>query len=92
MNQKENKKDYAKIIGNLAPYIGLVAVIILFEALTGGALLSSGNVQALINPVIVTALAALVFPRQLVPWFVSKPEALYLVPLQLWQWLSLSAW
>ena len=82
MNQKENKKDYAKIIGNLAPYIGLVAVIILFEALTGGALLSSGNVQALINSVIVTAL----------PWFVSKPEALYLVPLQLWQWLSLSAW
>ena len=59
MNQKENKKDYAKIIGNLAPYIGLVAVIILFEALTGGALLSSGNVQALINSVIVTALAAL---------------------------------
>lgn len=36
-----------------------IAVIILFEALTGGALLSSGNVQALINSVIVTALAAL---------------------------------
>lgn len=57
--KKENKKDYAKIMGALAPYLGLVAVIILFEILTQGALLSSNNIQALVNSVIVTALAAL---------------------------------
>lgn len=57
--KKESKKDYAKIMGALAPYIGLIAVIILFQILTGGALLSSNNIQALVNSVIVTALAAL---------------------------------
>lgn len=46
-------------MGALAPYIGLIAVIILFQILTGGALLSSNNIQALVNSVIVTALAAL---------------------------------
>lgn len=57
--KKESKKDYAKLWAALAPYIGLIAVIILFQILTGGALLSSNNIQALVNSVIVTALAAL---------------------------------
>ncbi len=59
MGEKKTKKDYGKIMGSLAPYIGLVAVCVLFEILTKGALFSGTNIQALMNSVIVTALAAL---------------------------------
>lgn len=53
------KKDYGKIIGSLAPYIGLVLVIVVFAILTKGALLSKTNIQSLSNQVIVTALVAI---------------------------------
>lgn len=57
--KKEGKKLNAQLIGNLAPYIGLIAVIVIFTILTGGALVSGTNLQALLNSVIVTALATL---------------------------------
>jgi len=59
MDKKTNKNNYSKIVGNIAPYIGFIVVTVLFEILTKGALLSSNNIQALLNAVIVTALAAL---------------------------------
>lgn len=61
-NAKEKsggKKVNAKLIGSLAPYIGLVLVILIFALLTKGALLSTTNLQSLTNQVIVTALVAI---------------------------------
>ncbi len=58
MENKTKKLD-AKLIGNLAPYIGLVLVIIIFSITTGGALLSVTNLQSMSNSVIVTALATI---------------------------------
>ena len=49
----------AKLIGNLAPYIGLVLVVIIFTILTKGSLLSATNLQSLSNQVIVTALVTI---------------------------------
>lgn len=57
--RKEGRKTGTQSVGNLAPYIGLIAVIIIFTILTKGALLSGTNLQALMNSVIVTALATL---------------------------------
>ena len=37
----------ARLIGELAPFVGLVLVIVVFTALTGGALLSAQNLQSL---------------------------------------------
>ena len=53
------KKVNGKLIGNLAPYIGLVLVIIIFTILTGGSLLNTTNLQSMSNQVIVTALVAI---------------------------------
>lgn len=54
-------KTTAKIggIGKYAPMIGLVLVIVIFTALTGGGLLSVVNLQNMANQVIVTALVAI---------------------------------
>ena len=57
--KKEGRKINTQSVGNLAPYIGLIAVIIIFTILTKGALVSGSNLQALLNSVIVTALATL---------------------------------
>lgn len=56
---KANKKLDARLIGNLAPIVGLVLVIVVFSILTKGALLSSSNLQALISSVITTAMCAI---------------------------------
>ena len=56
---KKTKKIDAKLIGNLAPYIGLVLVIIIFSITTKGALLSVTNLQSLSSQVIVTALVTI---------------------------------
>jgi ribose transport system permease protein len=58
MDNKTKKLD-SKMIGNLAPYIGLVLVIVVFSITTKGALLSVSNLQSLSSQVIVTALATI---------------------------------
>ncbi|MCF0142381.1 MAG: ABC transporter permease [Parasporobacterium sp.] len=57
--EKKKKAVNASLIGNIAPYAGLVLVVIVFTILTKGALLSSVNLQALANSVIVTALCTI---------------------------------
>lgn len=49
----------AKLIGNVAPVIGLIVVVAIFSVITKGALLSSSNLQAMSNQIIVTALATI---------------------------------
>lgn len=56
---KDKKKLDTKMIGTLAPYIGLVLAAVLFEILTKGALFNSTNIQSLSNQIIVTALATI---------------------------------
>ncbi|MFV0464640.1 MAG: ABC transporter permease [Lachnospiraceae bacterium] len=53
---KQPSKINAGMIGNLAPYIGLLLVTIVFSITTEGALISAMNLQSLTNEVIVTAL------------------------------------
>ena len=53
------KKLDARLVGNLAPIAGLVLVIIIFSILTKGALLSSGNLQAMASAVITTAMCTI---------------------------------
>lgn len=53
------QKINTKLIGELAPFIGLILVIIIFSILTKGALLSSQNLQSLSSQVIVTALVTI---------------------------------
>lgn len=52
-------KMNAKTFGNLASYMGLIVVIVVFNLLTGGALLGLTNLQAMSNQMIVTALATI---------------------------------
>lgn len=54
-----SKKFDAKLIGEFAPYIGLVLVIVIFGILTKGSLFSTVNLQNLSSSVIVTALATI---------------------------------
>lgn len=58
----EAKKKVTAAVGGFgryAPVIGLVLVIVVFSALTGGGLLSVVNLQNMANQVIVTALVAI---------------------------------
>ncbi len=52
-------KINARFIGNIAPYIGLVLVVVVFGVLTKGALLSVNNLQAMASTVILTAMCAI---------------------------------
>lgn len=54
-----NKKNYGVVISNLAPYIGLVLVIVVFQILTKGKLLTVDNIQSLSNQSIITALVTI---------------------------------
>lgn len=56
---KKAKRDVARLIGNIAPYAGLVIIIVLFQILTGGKLLGKVNLQSMVNNVIVTALCTI---------------------------------
>lgn len=58
---KETKttKKHIGGIGKYAPLIGLVLVIIIFTAMTGGKLLSVTNLQNMANQVMITALVAI---------------------------------
>ena len=56
---KKQKRDIGRLIGNIAPYAGLVVIIILFQILTKGRLLSAVNIQSMVNNVIVTALCTI---------------------------------
>ena len=56
---EKTKKKGSKMWTNLAPYLGLVAVFVVFSFLTEGALVSAANLQAILNSVIVTALASI---------------------------------
>ena len=56
---KKPSKVNARLIGDLAPYIGLVLVILVFGILTQWNLLSSTNIQAMINNVITTAMCTI---------------------------------
>lgn len=68
MEQTVNKREggakkpvavNAKLIGNIAPYAGLLLVVVVFAILTGGALLKTSNLQAMANNVIVTAMCTI---------------------------------
>jgi ribose transport system permease protein len=59
VTKKKEKRDVARLIGTLAPYAGLVLIIILFQVLTGGKLLAGSNLKSMINNVIVTSLCAI---------------------------------
>ncbi len=59
MSEKKSTKINLGGIGKLAPLIGLVLVILIFTALTGGKLLSVTNLQNMANQVMVTALVAI---------------------------------
>ena len=59
VQKKKYKVDKAKVIGNFAPAIGLVLVIIIFEIITGGKLLTSNNIKSMINNVVVTAICTI---------------------------------
>lgn len=56
--KKQQKKNFGAI-GNFAPFIGLVVVVIIFTVLTGGRLLSVTNLQNMSNQMVVTALVAI---------------------------------
>ncbi len=49
----------ARLVGNIAPFAGLVLVVIVFSALTGGKLLSTTNLQSMSSSVITTAMCAI---------------------------------
>lgn len=57
--EKTQKKKSFGGLGKYASLIGLVLVIIIFTALTGGGLLSVSNLQNMANQVVVTALVAI---------------------------------
>ena len=57
--KKAPSKLNARLIGNLAPYAGLVLVVAVFSILTKGALLSSLNLQSMASTVILTAMCAI---------------------------------
>lgn len=57
--EKKQQKINFGGLGKFAPIIGLVLVVIVFTALTGGKLLSVTNLQNMANQVIVTALVAI---------------------------------
>lgn len=56
---KKAKKIDARMIGNFAPYIGFILVLIIFTITTKGALISVQNLQSLSSQVIVTALVTI---------------------------------
>ena len=56
---KPHKKVDARLIGDLAPIVGLILVIVIFAVLTKGALLSKNNLQSLASSVITTAMCAI---------------------------------
>lgn len=49
----------ARLVGNIAPFAGLVLVVVVFAILTKGALLSVNNLQAMSSTVIMTAMCAI---------------------------------
>ena len=53
------QKINTRLIGELAPFIGLLLVVVIFTALTKGALLSTQNLQSLSSQVIVTAIVTI---------------------------------
>lgn len=57
--EKKAKRIDTRWIGNFAPYIGLILVVIIFSVTTKGALLAVTNLQALSNQIMVTALVAI---------------------------------
>lgn len=57
--EKKQRKTKIGGLGKYAPLIGLVLVVIIFSALTGGKLLSVTNLQNMSNQVIITALVAI---------------------------------
>lgn len=65
MEYKSNKKASSKSrintgqLAAIAPVAGLVAVVVVFMILTRGALLSAGNLQAMVNQMILTALVTI---------------------------------
>ena len=56
---EKKKKTDGRFWTSLAPYLGLIAVFVVFSILTEGALVSASNLQAILNSVIVTALASI---------------------------------
>lgn len=56
---KVSKVNYSRIFAKIAPYIGLVMGIIVFQILTGGKLLTVDNIQNLTNQIIITALVSI---------------------------------
>lgn len=55
-NTRSFPKMNTRMIGDMAPYVGLLLVIIVFGALTGGNLLQMSNLKAMTNDIIVTGL------------------------------------
>lgn len=57
MKQKLSK--YSRLLGNVAPYAGLIIITLFFQIATSGELLQPENLQSLINQILITALAAI---------------------------------
>lgn len=57
--KKAPSKVNARLIGDLAPYIGLVLVVAVFAILTKGALLKTNNLQSMASTVILTAMCSI---------------------------------
>lgn len=57
--EKSPSKVDARLIGNIAPYAGLILVLVVFSITTKGALLSTSNLQAMSNNVIMTAMCTI---------------------------------
>lgn len=57
--KQSSQKDYKTILTSTAPYIGLVMIVLIFQILTKGRLLTVDNIQSLSNQVIITALVAI---------------------------------
>ena len=58
-NKASSKKMNNTIISSIAPYMGLILSIGVFQILTGGKLLTVDNIQNLTNQVIITALVSI---------------------------------
>lgn len=57
--KKKTSKIDARLIGNIAPYAGLVLVIIVFAFLTNGKLLSTDSLQSMSSSVLTTAICTI---------------------------------
>ncbi len=54
----KTKKNYGQIIGNLAPYLGLIIVAVVFGIMTNGLIFKAASLKNILFSIITTAIAA----------------------------------